>query len=283
MFRADLPISSLDEDLLERRSFSESLGNAILNYKENDSIVIGLYGSWGSGKTSVINMTLEFIRKISKNNSNYIEPIIIRFNPWSYSDQYQLVNQFFSSLSNVLKRKDYSQKAQKAGEKLATYANFFSPLSYIPPINPIIKSIKGLGSSIKKWGELKAKDLDFLTNFISRLTPTTKQTFGFSLESRNLRQEYFPPCVKKAMLGVGAGLRNYAITMLLTSFISYARIAPTGARKNAKISDYIKDISARIPSIVPFFPKMQPESESAFVKNVSSSVSTARLAPGSAC
>ncbi|RLF61059.1 MAG: hypothetical protein DRN25_01280 [Thermoplasmata archaeon] len=102
---------------------------------------------------------------------------------------------------------------------------------------------------------LKAKDLDFLTNFISRLTPTAKKTFGFSLESRNLRQEYFPPCVKKAMLGVGAGLRNYAITMLLTSFISYARIAPTGARKNAKISDYIKDITIVKEEILPIIYK----------------------------
>lgn len=55
-----------------------------------------------------------------------------------------------------------------------------------------------------------------------------------------LNPESFPPCIKTAMHGVGSGLRNFAITMLLTSFISYARIAPP-RKRDAKISDFISD------------------------------------------
>jgi len=55
-----------------------------------------------------------------------------------------------------------------------------------------------------------------------------------------LNQANFPPCIKIAMQGVGSGLRNFAITMLLTSFISYARIAPP-RRRDVKISDFISD------------------------------------------
>ena len=57
-----------------------------------------------------------------------------------------------------------------------------------------------------------------------------------------LRMEFFPPCVKIAMGGVGSGVRNYAITVLLTSFLSYARASPSG-RAATRIGDFIKDIS----------------------------------------
>lgn len=37
----------------------------------------------------------------------------------------------------------------------------------------------------------------------------------------------FPPCVREALHGASSGLRNYAITVLLTSFLSYARVYPS--------------------------------------------------------
>ena len=57
-----------------------------------------------------------------------------------------------------------------------------------------------------------------------------------------LRLEFFPPCVKIAMGGVGSGVRNYAITVLLTSFLSYARASPSG-RAVTRLGDFISDIS----------------------------------------
>jgi len=44
------------------------------------------------------------------------------------------------------------------------------------------------------------------------------------------------------MDGVGSGVRNYAIIVLLTSFLSYARVSPSGRVAN-RIADFIKDIS----------------------------------------
>ncbi|MHC1609241.1 MAG: hypothetical protein ACXQS3_03360 [Candidatus Methanofastidiosia archaeon] len=43
----------------------------------------------------------------------------------------------------------------------------------------------------------------------------------------NLSEDLFPPCVKIALGGVSSGQRNYAITILLTSFLSYARLMPS--------------------------------------------------------
>jgi DNA primase large subunit len=56
-----------------------------------------------------------------------------------------------------------------------------------------------------------------------------------------LRPEFFPPCVKIALGGVGSGTRNYAIAVLLTSFLSYARVPPSG-KVATRMVDVIKDI-----------------------------------------
>lgn len=155
-----------------RSAFAQSLGDAILNYKEKESIVIGLFGAWGSGKTSIINMALEHVENKSDENEQR-KPIVLKFNPWSYSDQHQLIAQFFEQLSVVLRRVDYSENAKEAGEKLLTYANFFKPLALIPTIGPfaslISEVLKGVGEVSKSWGELKANDLNSIKKELNEL------------------------------------------------------------------------------------------------------------------
>ena len=48
MYNSDRPINELKDDLLGRSSFSKQLGNAIINYRGNDGLVIGLFGKWGT-------------------------------------------------------------------------------------------------------------------------------------------------------------------------------------------------------------------------------------------
>lgn len=84
----DRAIESAKEDLLGRASFSEQVGRAIFEYNGNDSLVIGLFGKWGTGKTSVANMALETVKSLSQQDEN--APIIIRFASWNYSDKSQI-------------------------------------------------------------------------------------------------------------------------------------------------------------------------------------------------
>jgi len=58
MFKPDQAIRSHKEDILGRAPFAQSLADAIFRYKEKDSIVIGLFGAWGSSKTSISNGSL---------------------------------------------------------------------------------------------------------------------------------------------------------------------------------------------------------------------------------
>lgn len=66
LLSADRPIASRERDLLGRSGFAESLASAIKGWTGNDSLVIALYGSWGSGKSSVKNMILEALREVKK-------------------------------------------------------------------------------------------------------------------------------------------------------------------------------------------------------------------------
>jgi predicted KAP-like P-loop ATPase len=163
IFRSDQPIQSQKDDLLARALFAQSLGDTILKYQQKDSIVLGLLGEWGSGKTSVINMTIEHIVSVSQGRQDALNPYIVRFDPWNYADQNQLIRQFFKQLSVTLRRIDYGKNAEEIGIMIETYARLLDPLACVPsygPISAIFSSIlKFFGKNLSKWGSIKSNDL----------------------------------------------------------------------------------------------------------------------------
>ena len=175
MFRPDEPIESAKQDLLGRATFAQALGKAILSYQDKNSVVIGLFGEWGCGKTSIVNMALEHIHKASTKRKK-TKPIIVRFNPWNFSGQEQLISQFFRTLSFALRRADYAGKAKEAGEKLERYAKFFVPIQLVPVFGQAAgvakKAMEITGSVAKAWGELKESDLDGAKKELDKLLAT---------------------------------------------------------------------------------------------------------------
>lgn len=178
MFNPDRPINSVKEDILGRSSFAENLATSILSYDHTESITIGLYGEWGSGKTSIINMVVEYLKKLS-GNAQKSEPILMSFYPWNYSDQNQLITQFFDNLSRVLGREDNASKIKKAGEKLVAYSKLIKPLSLIPPITLIAdgvsKSFENVGTSFKELGEEKSNNLEEIKAELNNLLQSQSQ------------------------------------------------------------------------------------------------------------
>lgn len=101
----DQPIKNAKEDLLNRATFAEDFADTILSYTSEINNVISINGEWGSGKTSLINMTKESLNnKIyeksinghSKLNTKYK---IVDFKPWNALDENAIITQFFSALT----------------------------------------------------------------------------------------------------------------------------------------------------------------------------------------
>lgn len=96
----DRPIDSLKSDRIGRHDFIKGLVSLLKNRTASDSLVVGLYGEWGSGKTSIINIVCNLLREANEKNSDFH---IVRFNPWLYSDKSDLIQAFFVQLIATLK------------------------------------------------------------------------------------------------------------------------------------------------------------------------------------
>lgn len=105
--------------------------------------------------------------------------------------------------------------------------------------------LEELGNLISK----ASSNPKYLSSYVSKLR-LPRRAAGRVKDFR-LRPEFFPPCIRQTLEGVTSGSRNYAITVLLTSFLSYARISPIGSKKDAKMSDYVKDIKVVTEEILP--------------------------------
>lgn len=111
MYRSDEPIKNTNEDALSRSNFSKKLAKTLLDMNASSGFCIGLYGEWGSGKTSIINMIDNEIGELTKGKNSPIE--FIRFYPWNFSSVNQLLDQFFlyaDSQTNGIRRQ-YSKKS----------------------------------------------------------------------------------------------------------------------------------------------------------------------------
>ena len=156
-YNTDKPIEKQEDDLLGRASFSNQLGKAIYGHKEKSSLVIGLFGEWGTGKTSIINMVEKEILRLSLKDNK--KQFIIRFSPWNYTDKDNLISLFFESLQSKLKEFDTKKIYKSVRKALCDYENALDLLSYIPGMSPklveIIKAIaKGQGEQLEDKPDL---------------------------------------------------------------------------------------------------------------------------------
>ena len=130
MFIPDRSAVKSSEDKLNRAPFAHKLADTIINWKLEESIVIGLYGPWGCGKTSVLNFAVERLKETTKEWTLEKQPITIWFNPWSFSEQERLLQVFFQQIYAEIKKVD-----PKAGEDLKqTIKKFAQVLGALEPI-----------------------------------------------------------------------------------------------------------------------------------------------------
>ncbi|QDR82961.1 KAP family P-loop NTPase fold protein [Sporomusa termitida] len=150
MFKTDVPIKSTSEDELDRKEFSEAIAKAIIGYTDSNSLAIGITGEWGSGKSSVVNMSVEYINNYYKDK--LIKPCVVEFNPWNFSDPNQLIEQFFKILSDAIKSSNTYLGSKNISDKLDAYSTLLGQVltstALTTPVVDFSKFIKNLGGLI---------------------------------------------------------------------------------------------------------------------------------------
>ena len=112
LFKPDKPIDLISQDKFQRHSFAKRIAQIALKGYNSNSLVIGIYGKWGEGKSSIMNLIKNEVQN---------ECILIHFNPWMFNDESKLLKAFFESFANALGR-CLSSRSEQAAEIFANYA-----------------------------------------------------------------------------------------------------------------------------------------------------------------
>ena len=147
MYYSDRPIELENEDTLDRCKFSKNFAKTLNDFKTNETFTIGLFGEWGSGKTSIVNMALNELEELQKNEVDKI--IVLKFEPWHFTSSTQLFNQFLITLANKFISKK-TKALNQVGQALGKYSSAFEYAEMIPV--PILNQVV---AKLGKWGANK--------------------------------------------------------------------------------------------------------------------------------
>ncbi|MGD0833913.1 MAG: P-loop NTPase fold protein [Candidatus Dormibacteria bacterium] len=112
----DWPVTTLAADELGRAPFARALAEEILSAPVDGAYVMGLNGVWGSGKTSVLNMTADAIGD---------RAVVVHVNPWMFAGSGALDGTFFEEISRQLPTEPPAWRRVAAG--LGAYGRMLLP------------------------------------------------------------------------------------------------------------------------------------------------------------
>lgn len=114
LFQPDKPVDFENEDQFQRYHFARKIAEMVAAGKRSTSLVVGVYGKWGEGKTSVMNFCRAELDKKD-------EVVVINFNPWLFNDERHLLKSFFENFADKLNTR-LTTKRKVIATTLASYA-----------------------------------------------------------------------------------------------------------------------------------------------------------------
>lgn len=153
------PIKNEDEDLFNFKKYAIKIQKLIqLNSNNPEPITFGIYGKWGEGKTSLLNLIESKIDVWSK-KGNQKGILKYHFNPWRYSSEDEMLFDFFDGLAKTLSLQTETN-LQKVGKFLLRFSRYtkavklsasigFSDINKIGGSFEASDIVKSLGEDIK--------------------------------------------------------------------------------------------------------------------------------------
>ncbi len=156
-YHNDQPISHLQQDQLNRLTFSRSLAKIAALDADSPCLTVSIEGYWGTGKTSIINL----VKRSFEESPN--PPIVVQYNPWVNGTSKSLIEDFLVQFTSQLGLANYPEKGMQVAKELLSYSKLFSMAKLIPGVEPfgsLVENIfKGVGEATKSLSDLKKLDV----------------------------------------------------------------------------------------------------------------------------
>jgi predicted KAP-like P-loop ATPase len=144
----DRPIKSKEQDRLGFGPFAKHLAQVIVDQAAQDGLVFGLEGKWGAGKSTLVNLTIDALRRNAATM-----PEIIEFSPWLVGARDELLHHLFDELAAAASRidpikSDASTEPQTRLEIVyrVLFGNHYYQLRHKERLK------KGLGAKLRAFG-----------------------------------------------------------------------------------------------------------------------------------
>ncbi|MEI7811579.1 MAG: P-loop NTPase fold protein [Ignavibacteria bacterium] len=196
----DSPLTTPEFDRFERYPFADKISQAVSSRRSPGSVVMAVYGSWGEGKTTVLN----FIELALRKHNNIVS---VPFNPWQFHNEFQIIKGFFNAFTEAI-------------EKTHT----FSSMDIIPALNEyagiLIRNnnaaLSGQPQNISDkatWG-FNAGNLNKLRSKIEKILEAQKIRFVFLTDDLDKLEKH----QLKAILKLIKLTANFPFTLYITTF-----------------------------------------------------------------
>lgn len=161
---SDLPITGSTEDKFAFAPFAKEVVAHIFSEEQPESLVVGLSGRWGSGKTSLLNLIDE---QLACSKVNDKEIITLRYVPWRVEDRKSMLGNFLPLLTEKIE-----EEFEKSPLKSSNFSDLFQPVkNYVkalenaePALKAIAKTLSVFGFSFLEKGLEVFKDINSAMN-----------------------------------------------------------------------------------------------------------------------
>lgn len=170
------------EDKLHYAPFSKTLSEMIIDESSPEGFVIGVCGSWGSGKTTALNFTKAYIEKFNAELKDPTDQIlVVDFEPWLFSGRSDLISAFFQVLYESIpdrpkginklatKLKSYlGESTDSLAHLIAAVGTTVDPTAGILSTTAVTFGKKSLEATISRWNKTPSLQTTYkeLSNFL---------------------------------------------------------------------------------------------------------------------
>jgi predicted KAP-like P-loop ATPase len=142
----DRPGEDPASDRLGYSPFAKHLAGSILRLPSTEGLVIAVYGTWGAGKTTVLNYIKYYIGQAPQEH----RPALVNFNPWWFSGTEDLIRGYFGQLQAHLGT--LGRVTSSLRNKLADLSEAVSeiPLPHTSLGKPIAKLLRSKPKDVAK-------------------------------------------------------------------------------------------------------------------------------------